>query len=288
MKNIIKKYKKQILILLFSLFFCIEILAMKEIISIPKVLGINSFGIRTYGLLITSAVLLVSYLIHKEIIQDKELKKMDVTDMLIIALVFGLIGARLYHLATDWYLYQEDPVSALFLWNGGMGIFGAVLGGAFGLWIYTKRKHYRLLPLLDVVAVFMPLAQVIGRAGNLINQEIIGITTDLPWSWKITGLSGNFHPVFLYEQIGNLFLFILLLWFYKKKKWELGKGVLLLIYVLGYCIVRFIVEFFRLESRILFDVFSINQLVCMMVILGSSSILMVKYKKASHKSNNNK
>ena len=273
MKNIINKWRKEIFIFLFEVFFGLEILAMKEIITFPRVLGVGSFGIRTYGVLITLGVLLVTYLVGKEIKKYKETNKIDISDLLIITLIFGVLGARIYHLATDWHIYQADPMSALYIWNGGMGIFGAVLGGILGSWIYTKRKHLKLTPLIDIIAVFMPLAQVLGRTGNLINQEILGLPTNLPWSWDITTFGGSFHPVFLYEQLGNTILFLILFWLYKSRRIKVGAGKLFFVYILGYCIIRFVVEFFRIETRVLWDILSVNQIVCVFGIMISSILL---------------
>jgi prolipoprotein diacylglyceryl transferase len=283
-KSTTKNIKIISLILLIIAFFTLEILEMKAVIDLPKVLGVNGIGIRTYGALITAGAVVVAVFVGKEIRKFKELKRIDIADILLFALIFGVIGARLYHLATDWNLYAADPIRALYIWNGGLGIFGAVVGGAFGLWIYSKRKKFKLAYLLDIVAIFMPIAQIAGRAGNLINQEIVGLPANIPWSWYIPGLNGSFHPVFLYEQIGNLLLFIGLFILYKKRPKLIGSLTFIILYIGGYSIVRFIVEFWRIEPRVVFNTFTLNQIVCLfgiilMMIFFIRKFTSYKYKK---------
>lgn len=262
----------------FIVFFIIEWLIMRGLVEVPDSINLGVVGFRTYGLLITTGVVLVTYFVSKEIRKLGELKNVNIADALIWGLAFGLIGARLYHVITDWNLYADDPIKALYIWNGGLGIYGAIMGGIFGLWLYSKNKKFKLIYLLDVIALFMPLAQIIGRAGNLINQEILGtpISPDHFFSWYIAADHKAYNPVFLYEQIGNLILFSLLLIFYKQKKLKVGNGVIILLYIAGYCVTRFVVEFFRTETRILFDTLTLNQIVSTLVFVVC--FLLWKYK----------
>ena len=279
MSKYTSKNIKIISIVLFGvIFFTLEILDMKGSITLPTVIGINGIGLRTYGVLITGGVIAITLLVNKERKKFKELKKLDVGDTLIYALIFGVIGARLYHLVTDWNLYATDPIKAFYIWNGGLGIFGAIAGGLLGLWLYSRRAKFKLPFLLDLVAIFMPVAQIVGRAGNLINQEIIGLPTSLPWSWYVSSLNGSFHPVFLYEQIGNLFLLAGLLILYKKRSKLVGTWLFAMLYVGGYSLVRFIVEFWRIEPKVLFDTFSLNQIVCLFGIIISVVFFIKKFK----------
>jgi len=264
-------------IIILILFFVWEALLMKGIIVFPQIINFGFIGFRTYGILITIGVALLTYIINREKKHIKKIKKVDMADLLIFTLFGGILGARLYHLATDWRLYAANPISALYFWNGGLGIFGAIVGGILALLLYSKFKKFDLFTMIDLIAVFMPLAQIVGRAGNLVNQEIVGLPTTLPWSWKLANLSTTFHPVFLYEQIGDLLLFVLLFWFYKTKK-VIGNLDLTLIYLAGYSVVRFIVEFWRSEPKIIFSTFTLNQAVCVFVIIFSVIVYRFRYK----------
>jgi phosphatidylglycerol:prolipoprotein diacylglycerol transferase len=271
MSNIIKHYPRLFIALSFGLFFFVEILAMKEVLTLPQAIEIGPLSIRLYGLLILSAILLVLWLVEKEARQTKSLQKVNFTDLALYVVLFGVIGARLYHLATDWPLYASNPITALYIWNGGLGIFGAVLGGMLGVYVYIRHIHLAktsgvtkatTLAIIDLIALFMPLAQIIGRTGNLINHELYGWPTTVPWAWKISSLNESFEPTFLYEQVGLLVIFVTLLYFRGKRKISLDPGKLTLIYLAGYSIVRFAVEFARTSDRVIFGVLSVNQVVC--------------------------
>lgn len=137
----------------------------------------------------------------------------DVWDALTWAFIPGLIGARLYHVLTPTpasglttLYYLEHPLEILAIWNGGLGIYGAVIGGAFGLWLYTRRRHFSLVRMLDLAAPGLLLAQAIGRWGNFVNQELYGAPSTLSWAIYISPdkrLPGyetysTFQPLFLY------------------------------------------------------------------------------------------
>jgi len=274
-------HHKSLIALTVILFWVFEVLLMKELVTFPQVIDLGFIGIRTYGIFIMLGVILVSLLIRKESKNIKELKRFDIIDGLIIVLIGGILGARLYHLITDWYLYASNPISALYLWNGGLGIFGAIAGGLLALLLYSRKRDFRFLVIVDLVAIFMPLAQIIGRFGNLVNLEIVGLPTKLPWAWNIASLNGSFHPVFLYEQIGNTLLFILLFSVYKKrvKRFEiLGSGNFILIYLFGYSLIRFFVELWRTEPKYIFNIFSVNQIVCLFVIIISAGLIFYRIK----------
>ncbi|ROZ88865.1 prolipoprotein diacylglyceryl transferase [Gordonia sp. OPL2] len=191
----------------------------------------------------------------------------EVLDVAIWAVPFGLVGGRLYHLATDWRTYfgdgPKDPIDALKIWDGGLGIWGAVLFGALGAWIGARRHGIKLPPFGDALAPPILLAQAIGRLGNYFNQELYGRETTVPWGLKIyervdsdgfadpgliTGTSnGNVvaivHPTFLYELLWNVLVVILLV--VADRRFRIGHGRLFALYVAGYCVGRFGVELMR-------------------------------------------
>ncbi len=192
----------------------------------------------------------------------------DVQDLAIWAVPFGLVGGRLYHVATDWEKYfgeDKNPVTALYIWRGGLGIWGAVALGALGIWLGARRKGIRLRPMLDVLAPGVILAQALGRWGNWFNQELYGKPTDLPWGLEIdpqnwpTGCdypagSGTctfeagttFHPTYLYEFFWNLGVFGLLLW--AERRFKLGFGRVMALYVMGYTLGRGWIEYLRIDD----------------------------------------
>ncbi|WP_323792031.1 prolipoprotein diacylglyceryl transferase [Nocardioides sp.] len=189
----------------------------------------------------------------------------DVQDIAIWAIPFGLVGARLYHVATDSGLYfgeGKNPVEALYIWNGGLGIWGAVALGALGIYIGARRKGIRLLPMLDALAPGVIVAQAIGRWGNWFNQELYGRPTDLPWGLEIDPINypggqtfpegTTFHPTYLYEFLWNLGIFGLLIW--ADRRFKLGFGRVMALYVMGYTLGRGWIEDLRIDTVELSDV----------------------------------
>ncbi|MGA9870157.1 MAG: prolipoprotein diacylglyceryl transferase [Rhodococcus sp. (in: high G+C Gram-positive bacteria)] len=190
--------------------------------------------------------------------------KGTVLDVAVWAVPFGLLGGRLYHVATDWTTYfgpGGDPVRALKIWEGGLGIWGAVLLGAVGAWIACRRRGIPLPAFGDAVGPPILLAQAIGRIGNYFNQELYGRETTQPWGLEIyervdeagrvdqlTGVSTGFvekvvHPTFLYELLWSLAVVVLLV--IVDRRFAIGHGRLFALYVAGYCAGRFWVELLR-------------------------------------------
>ncbi|GAA5075530.1 prolipoprotein diacylglyceryl transferase [Nocardia iowensis] len=187
-----------------------------------------------------------------------------ILDVAMFAVPFGLVGGRLYHVATDWQKYfgaDGDPMAALQIWNGGLGIWGAVLLGGVGAWIGCRVYRIPLPALGDAIAPPILLAQAIGRLGNYFNQELYGRETDLPWGLEIyfryddnlkpdamNGVSNGVvdkvvHPTFLYELIWNVLIVVLLVRL--DRHYRIGHGRLFALYVAGYSFGRFFVELMR-------------------------------------------
>ncbi|MFI6531404.1 prolipoprotein diacylglyceryl transferase [Nonomuraea sp. NPDC050547] len=176
-------------------------------------------------------------------------------DIAVPAVIFGLIGGRLYHVITDWQLYfgpeaPNEPYEALFIWNGGLGIWGAVALGAVGVWLTCRKRGISLSAVADTVAPGIAIGQAIGRWGNWFNQELYGGPTDLPWGLEIDinkdgTVDGLYHPTFLYESIWNLVLAFVLIW--AGKRFTLRHGRLFALYVAGYTLGRFWIEGLRID-----------------------------------------
>lgn len=219
-----------------------------------------------------------------------------VTDIAVFAVPFGLIGGRLYHVATDWPTYfgpGGDPVAALYIWQGGLGIWGAIALGGVGAWIGCRRRGVPLTAFADAAAPGIVTAQAIGRLGNWFNQELYGAPTTLPWGLELyrrvdpsTGLPDNLagvaldttpvavvHPTFLYELLWNLAVAALVVW--ADRRFRLSHGRAFALYVAGYTAGRFVIELMRTDpaTRVFGDV-RINVVVSALVFAGAVAYLV--------------
>ncbi|MFF0586651.1 prolipoprotein diacylglyceryl transferase [Streptomyces sp. NPDC003781] len=177
-----------------------------------------------------------------------------VADIAVWAVPFGLIGGRLYHVITDYQLYfseGRDWVDAFKIWEGGLGIWGAIAFGAVGAWIGARRRGVPMPAYADAVAPGIALAQAIGRWGNWFNQELYGKATDLPWAVEITSTAdgrvpGTYHPTFLYESLWCIGVALLVIW--ADRRFKLGHGRAFALYVAAYCAGRFWIEYMRVDD----------------------------------------
>jgi prolipoprotein diacylglyceryl transferase len=207
----------------------------------------------------------------------------DFWSIALYAVPAGLIGARLYHVITDWKTcFPDNPVGALEIWNGGLGIPGGIICGV-GVGVYVAhRKGMRLSVGLDVVAPALPLAQAIGRVGNWFNQEVFGRPTDLPWGLEISPSRrpaayeaySTFHPTFLYEGLWNLALVVLLIWLDRKR--VIRPGNLFVLYVFGYGVGRLWVESLRSDNASLILGLRVNTWMSLLAIGASIVVLAVR------------
>jgi prolipoprotein diacylglyceryl transferase len=212
-------------------------------------------------------------------------------DIALWAVPFGLIGGRLYHLLTDWKTYfgpgGAGIGAAARIWEGGLGIWGAVALGAVGAWIGCRRKGIPLPAFGDAVAPGVVLAQAIGRLGNYFNQELYGRETTVPWGMEIfyrrdssgvvdvhsldgvsTGqVAAVVHPTFLYELLWNLLVFVFLIW--ADRRFRLGHGRLFALYVAAYCVGRFGVELMRDDTATHIAGIRVNVFTAVFVFIGA-------------------
>lgn len=181
----------------------------------------------------------------------------QVADMAMWAVPAGLVGARLYHVMTDHQLYFGDgrnPVDALKIWEGGLGIWGAIAGGALGAALYARREGISMLAMADALAPALLLAQAMGRWGNYFNQELFGRPTERPWGLEIDvahrppGFEefATFHPTFLYECLWNLAAIAVILLL--ERRFRLGYGRVFSLYVMLYCLGRGWIENLRIDT----------------------------------------
>lgn len=202
------------------------------------------FGVQIYWY----AILIVTGMALAVILAARELKRIDgkedhIYDLALFLLPLAVIGARVYYVIFEWDRYDSiwDMID---IRSGGLAIHGGVIVGIIVGIIYARAKKIRFLTLSDVIMIFLPLAQAIGRWGNFFNNEAYGYETDLPWALIIDG-KGH-HPTFLYESIGNVLIFITLFYFFRNKQKRFGQTTSL--YLIFYGILRFIVESFRTDS----------------------------------------
>lgn len=218
-------------------------------------------SVRWYGLLIASAVLIgvsLSQFLARQRQVDPEL----VSDLAIWLVIGAIPGARLYYVAFQWPEYAQHPERIIAIWQGGIAIHGAILGGLIASLLFCRWKRVSFWQLADLVAPSLILGQAIGRWGNFFNSEAFGRPTDLPWKLYIPlanrppGYTNYefFHPTFLYESLWNLMVFgILMFLFFRDRqgKLPLKTGTLILVYLVSYSCGRFWIEGLRTDSLML-------------------------------------
>jgi prolipoprotein diacylglyceryl transferase len=177
--------------------------------------------------------------------------------MVMVGVPFGIVGARLYHVMTDYQLYfgpGRQPLDALKIWEGGLGVWGGIGLGLLGGYLVARRRRIAFPAVLDAIAPAILVAQAIGRLGNFFNQELFGRPTTLPWALEIApqyrpeGYEQftTFHPAFLYEMVWNLAAAALLVWL--DRRFRLGHGKVFALYVLLYTAGRFWIEALRIDT----------------------------------------
>ncbi|MFE6618476.1 prolipoprotein diacylglyceryl transferase [Streptomyces sp. NPDC057740] len=208
-----------------------------------------------------------------------------VADIAVWAVPFGLVGGRLYHVITDYELYfseGRDWVDAFKIWEGGLGIWGAIALGAVGAWIGCRRRGIPLPAYADAIAPGIALAQAIGRWGNWFNQELYGRRTDLPWALEITSstdgrVPGTYHPTFLYESLWCIGVALLVIW--ADRRFKLGHGRAFALYVAAYCSGRAWIEYMRVDDAHHILGLRLNVWTALIVFLLAVTYLVVSAKK---------
>jgi phosphatidylglycerol:prolipoprotein diacylglycerol transferase len=251
--------------------------------------------IRWYGIILMTGAVAAAFLAEHEA-RRRKLKTEYVWDALIWVLIAGIIGARLWHVFTPppsmqalgytTKYYLTHPLALIDTRLGGLGIAGAVIGGAIALYIYTRVKKLSFMLWADIAAPGVALAQAIGRWGNYFNQELYGKPTNLPFPLSVyiqNPIEGyqNYHTfqaLFFYESMLNLSLMFLLLWMARKIPNKLREGDLFLSYLIGYPIIRFFLEFLRIDSPTV-GVVNINQYFMLAVAIVAAFLLFWRHRK---------
>lgn len=259
----------------------------------PQGFQIGPLTIRYYALIIIAGALLAAWLssyLAKRSGKDPEM----VWDMLPWLLIGGILGARLWHVFTPsasnaamgltTHYYLTHPLEILMIWKGGLGIPGGVIGGALALLIYCSAKKESFAEWADIIAPGLLIGQAVGRWGNFINQEVYGAPSELPWAitidppYRLPGFENvaRYHPLFLYESLLNLLAAGILLLMHLKWKDKLYKGDIILSYLVLYPVIRFGLEFLRLDPSPVLG-FNINQSVMGVVAIVASLMLVYRH-----------
>lgn len=260
--------------------------------------------IHYYGILITSGALVAAWLAGRE--AERHGHNPDVVwDMLIYLMIGGIIGARLWHIFTPMpNMLVRDPISGqmvnpyfaggtirildiLAIWNGGLGIPGAVIGGAIVMYFYTRSRQLNFAEWADIAAPGLALGQAIGRWGNYFNQELYGAPTNLPWkifidpAHRFTAYANveYYHPLFFYEFLWNLGNMALLIWISRRYADRLKAGDVFLVYLIVYPVGRFLLEFLRLGASLV-DGLNINQMIMGVVAVCAAAAFYLRHRKA--------
>jgi prolipoprotein diacylglyceryl transferase len=226
---------------------------------------LGPFPVRAYALCIIAGIVLACWIGERRWLARGGAPG-DVLDVAVWAVPFGIVGGRIYHVITTpepYFGAHGDPLRAFAIWEGGLGIWGAIAFGAVGAWIGCRRRGIPLPAFADAIAPGIAVAQAIGRLGNWFNNELYGKATDLPWAltvhrWDasagraLTGpdgaaqVLGTFHPTFLYELLWNLGVAALVVW--ADRRFRLSHGRAFALYVAAYCAGRVWIEMLRIDT----------------------------------------
>lgn len=261
----------------------------------PTGFNIGPLFIHFYGIILMTGALAGALLADREARRRGQNNEI-IWDAFVWALIGGIIGARVWHILTPppsmvaqgitTLYYLSHPLDAINIRQGGLGIPGAIIGGALALYFFCRRRKINFLMLVDIAAPGLALGQAIGRWGNFVNQEVYGAPTNLPWAifidpqHRVQGFQQfeRFHPLFLYESLWNLANMALLLWLGRRYVKNLQHGDIFLVYLIVYPIGRFLLEFLRLDSSQVAGI-NANQTVMLIVALAASVILYLRRRR---------
>jgi prolipoprotein diacylglyceryl transferase len=238
------------------------------------VIDIGPVPLHMYGLMIAVGVLVAAKVAEVRWVRRGGAGK-DFGDVVVWAVVAGVIGARVYHVITDYQLFTDDPLRAFQIWNGGLSIWGAVIGGAIAVWVIARRRGLSFADLADSIAPGLAFAQSIGRWGNWFNQELFGAPSGLPWAIEISpshrpaeyAHATTFQPTFLYESLYCLALGLVLIWIDARVR--LKRGQVFALYAAGYTAARFVFEEMRVDPAHLIGPLRVNAWVSLVIFVTS-------------------
>lgn len=250
---------------------------------VGKNISIFGFSIAYYGIVIVTGMMIAIWIAQREAKRTGQNPE-QYLDLAMIGIAAGILGARIYYVIFAWDYYKDDLLSIFNIRQGGLAIYGGIIGGAITLLVVAKRKKIPAPVLLDVAGMGVIIGQLMGRWGNFMNREAHGAVTDTFLKMGLRDASGvvtYYHPTFLYESVWNLIGFIGLHFFSKKRKFD---GEVFLAYVAWYGLGRVWIEGLRTDSLYLFSTgIRVSQLVAAVSFLAAAGILawvLVKKKPA--------
>ena len=243
-----------------------------------RTFSVGPLTVHYYGLIIAIGLILaVVYAMKRS--REFGVKDDDILDGVLWVTPFAIVCARIYYCAFSWQEYAANPISVLYIWNGGIAIYGGVLGAVVGVAVFCKIKKIRLSTMLDMVLLGFLIGQMIGRWGNFFNREAFGAATDSFFRMgllnKVTGQWEYYHPTFLYESLWNLLGFLGLHFFSKKRKFD---GQVALGYAAWYGLGRCIIEGLRVDS-LWWGPFRVSQVLAAITCVTAVSILIWQHFK---------
>ena len=257
----------------------------------PIIFKAGSIALSYHGLLIALGIAVGTWITGRELAR----RGYDGTTLALGSLFFvvplGVVGGRLYHVATEYHRYTRNPFpKVLETYDGGLGIYGAVAGGLLGMLLFCWYRGINALTFADSVAPGLALGQAIGRWGNYFNQELFGQPSDLPWAIYIEPLhrptefadATSFHPTFLYEALWDVLVCLVLLWVARRFSERLKVGDVFMLYVVLYSVGRFLVETLRVDHAfVIGGSVRGNLFVSGVLTLGFALLLLLRHSRSS-------
>jgi prolipoprotein diacylglyceryl transferase len=259
--------------------------------SIPSpttgVWHLGPFPIRAYALCILAGIVVAVWMTGRRLVDRGHRRELAI-DISAWAVPFGIVGGRLYHVITTPQPYfgaGGHPIRAFYIWQGGLGIWGAVALGGLGAYIGARRAGVRLPVYADAAAPGILVAQAIGRFGNYFNQELYGRPSTLPWALRIDPANrprgsadvATYQPTFLYESLWCLGLAVLLVW--AERRFDLGHGRVFGLYVAGYAVGRGWIEYLRVDEAHHIAGLRLNDWTAMILFVGAVTLTVLSRRR---------
>ena len=242
----------------------------------PRTFSLGPMTVHLYGLVIACGLLAAAWYAMKRSRQFG-LREDDILDGVLWITPFAILCARAYYCIFSWEDYAADPISVLYIWNGGLASYGGVIGAVLGLWVFCRIKKIRMRAVLDLVALGFLIGQCAGRWGNFFNREAFGAATDSFFRMglynTVTGVTEYYHPTFLYESVWNLCGFVMLHFLSRKRQYD---GQVALGYLMWYGLGRAWIEGLRVDS-LYWGPFRVSQVLAAVSCLVAVIILAVQW-----------
>ncbi len=250
-----------------------------------QIFSMGQISINWYGLILVTAIVVAGVLSRKKLAKDGIINYRQFEDLFFYAVIFGLLGARIAHVFFELDYYITQPQDIIKIWQGGISLYGSLLGGALAVWWWCKKYKIKFLQISDRILPFFALAQGIGRWGNYFNQELFGQSTNAWFGIYIAPANrplmfygqDTFQPTFFYESMLNMTLFIVLLLVGRKK---LSNGTMTYFYIMGYTLIRFFMEFIRIDDAVTLGFLRLPQILSLLFFLLALYLLKYYHPKA--------